>query len=114
MTRPNPSTQMRNPAIDLTTDEGQKIYTALLERRLLFMSIRDMQLRSVCELATGRPYDTFDPSDMSYDEIMEHVAQDMARGLNLSIQEARDRVAQNRQTSNPTQIEKAQSPQPSA
>ena len=100
-----PSTQLRNPAIDLTSDVGQKIYTAALERRCLFLSIRDVQLRSVCEIATGRPYDSFDPSALTYEEMMEHVAQDMSAGLNISIQDAREIVARNRQTSNPSQIE---------
>lgn len=101
----NISTQMRNPGIDLSSDVGQKIYTAALERRCLLLSIRDVQLRSVCELATGRPYDSFDPSQMTYDQLMDHVAQDMATGLNISLSQAKEIVAKNKDTSNPTQVE---------
>jgi len=100
------STQLRNPALDLASDVRQKIYTAALERRLVLLEIRDVQLRSVCEAATGVPYDSFDPTGMTFDDICEVVADDLARGLNLSIQEARDLVARNRVTANPSQVEK--------
>jgi hypothetical protein len=105
MTRPVRSSQLTNPMPD-ATDEGLRIYCAALERRLILYTIRDVRLRSVCEIATGQPYDSFDPRDMSYEDIMEHVAQDMARGLNLSIQDARDRVRENSQSANPSQMEK--------
>ena len=103
MTRPrvNPSTELRNPALELMTDQRQKIYIAALERRLVMLSIRDVQLRSALEAATGRAYDTFDPAGMSFKDICEVVAQDMSRGLNLSIEDARARVQENVQTANP-------------
>lgn len=113
MTQPGPSTQLRNPTPD-QTDEGLRVYTAALERRLILMTLRDIKLRTVCELATGQPYDSFDPSNLTFAELMEQVAQDMSRGLNLSIQEARSRVAQNRQLSSPTQVEVASPDQPDA
>lgn len=106
MTRPNrydQSTQLRSPALDIKSDAGQKIYIALLERRLIMMSIRDVQMRSVCELATGIPYDSFDSSSLSYDELKEQVAKDMSRGLNLSIEEARSRVDEHAIMANPAQ-----------
>ena len=93
--------QIRNPHVDLSSDVGQKIYIAALERRVLFLSKRDVELRAVCELATGRPYDSFDPSTLSHDEIMEHVAQDMAQGLNISINKARDIIQENKIYANP-------------
>jgi hypothetical protein len=104
MTQPrvNQSTELRNPSLELMTDSRQKIYIAALERRLVMLSIRDVQLRSALEAATGRAYDSFDPSGMSYSDICEVVAQDMARGLDLSIQDARDRVQENSQTANPS------------
>lgn len=111
MTRPAPSTQLRNPTPD-QTDEGLRVYCAALERRLILMTLRDIKLRTVCELATGQPYDSYDPCDLSSEDLMEQVAQDLSRGLNLSIQEARSRVAQNRQLSSPTQTEGAK-PTPS-
>lgn len=100
MTRPSESTQLINPMPD-ATDEGLRVYCAALERRLILLTIKDIRMRSVLELATGQKWDSFDPRDMSYEDLMEHVAQDMARGLSVSIEEARDRVAQNSQTSNP-------------
>ena len=104
MTQPRvpQSTELRNPALELNTDNRQKIYIAALERRLVFLSIRDVQLRSALEAATGRAYDTFDPQGMSFDDICEVVANDLARGLNISIQDARDRVQENSVTANPS------------
>lgn len=100
------STQLRNPALDLLTDAGQKIYHAFIERRLILLERRDIMLRAALEAATGRPYDSFDPAEMSVSDIQEVIAQDMARGLNLSIEDARDRVAQNWIQANPSQMEK--------
>lgn len=94
------SPELRNPSPD-TTDEGQKIYIALLERRLLYFALRDMKMRACLELATGVPYDATDFSKLSYDDMAELIAQDMTRGLNISIQEARTRVAENKIMSNP-------------
>ena len=105
--QPSQSTQLRNPSIDLSSDLGQKIYISALERRCLFLTTRDTQLRSVCELATGRPYDSFDPSELTYDQLMEHVAKDMSKGLNIPLERAREIVALNKQSSNPSQVEKA-------
>jgi len=106
MTSPRPrvpqSTQLRNPALELRTDNNQKIYVAALERRLIMMSIRDVQLRSALEAATGRAYDTFDPTGMTYEKICEVIADDLSRGLNLSIEEARSLVQENIQTANPS------------
>lgn len=104
--QPSQSTQLRNPSIDLSSDLGQKIYISALERRCLFLTTRDTQLRSVCELATGRPYDSFDPSELTYDQLMEHVAKDMSKGLNISLARAMEIVALNRQSSSPSQVEK--------
>ena len=105
MTRPNPSTQIRNPMPD-QTDEGLRLYCSILERRVILLTLRDIRLRTVCELATGQPYDSFDPSEMSHEDIMEQVVQDMALGLGISIQEARARVAQNKELSNPAQVKR--------
>jgi hypothetical protein len=104
MTRPDFSTQLRNPMPD-QTDQGAKIYTAMLERRLMYFIIRDIKLRSCLELATGVPYDSIDFESLTYEDLQELVAQDMARGLNLSIQEARTRVQANKITANPSQEE---------
>ena len=96
------STQLRNPSLELISDQSQKIYIAALERKIVMMSIRDVQLRSALEAATGRAYDSFDPAGMTYEDICEVIAQDLSRGLNLSIEEARSRVQENSLTANPS------------
>lgn len=101
-TRSRQSTELRNPAIELMSDQSQKIYIAALERRIVMLSIRDVQLRSALEAATGRAYDSFDPSGMTYEDICEVIAHDLSRGLNISIDEARSRVQENSLTANPS------------
>jgi len=100
MTRPAPSTQLRVPTPE-STNEGKLLYIAALERRLLFYSLRDIKMRAALELATGVPYDSTDFGDLSFDDLCEMIAQDMARGLNISVTEAKARVSENRITANP-------------
>lgn len=100
MTRPDPSTQLRVPTPE-STNEGKLVYIATLERRLLFYTLRDLKMRAALELATGVPYDSLDFSTLSYEDIQEQVAQDMSRGLNIGLQEARERVQANKIMSNP-------------
>ena len=94
------STQLRSPMPDVT-DVGKKVYIAALERRLLFYILRDIKLRACLELATGVPYDEIDLINLSSNDLVEYVAQDMAPGLDISIDEARARVKDNQIISNP-------------
>lgn len=94
------STELRTPTPE-STDEGKAVYIALLERRVLYYILKDIKMRAALELATGVPYDSADFSELSFDDLQEVIAQDMARGLRLSIQEARERVQTNKIMSNP-------------
>lgn len=94
------STLLRNPTPD-STDEGRIVYIAALERRLLFYMLRDVKMRAALELATGVPYDSTNFENLSFDDLQELIAQDMSRGLNISIQEARERVQSNKIIANP-------------
>ncbi len=100
MSRPSFSTQLRSPSPQ-DTDEGRGLYIARLERRLIFYILRDLKARTALELATGVPYDELDLSKLSYEDIYELIVQDMARGLNISIEESRERVESNKVLSNP-------------
>lgn len=100
MTRPAPSTQLRTPTPE-DTNEGRLVYIAALERRLLFYCLRDIKMRAALEIATGVPYDEVDFSTLTDEDISEMIAQDMARGLNISVEEARERVQTNKIMSNP-------------
>lgn len=100
MTRPAPSTQLRNPTPD-STEAGKAIYVALLERRIIYYIVRDIKMRAALELATGVPYDSVNLNDLSSEDIAEIIAQDMSRGLNISVEDARARVSENRITANP-------------
>ena len=99
------STQLRNPTSDLSTDIRQKIYIAALEKQVIKFALRDVQFRSVCEAATGIPYDSFDPAGMSIEDIQKVVADDMVRGLSVTLDEARSLVQENWKTANPSQKE---------
>jgi hypothetical protein len=83
------------------TNEGKLLYIAALERRVIFYALRDIKMRAALELATGVPYDEVDFSTMSFDDLSEMVAQDVSRGLNISIEESRNRVRDNIISSSP-------------
>ena len=100
MTRPDPSTQLRVPAPEVT-NEGKLVYIAALERRVLFYTLRDVKMRAALELATGVPYDSVDFSELTFSDLEEMIASDMARGLNITMEEARKRVSENKIISNP-------------
>lgn len=100
MTRPAPSTLMRVPAPE-DTNEGKLLYIAALERRLIFYIIRDVKMRAALELATGVPYDEVDFSTMSYADLENMVVNDMARGLNISLEDSRERIQTNKIMSSP-------------
>ena len=94
------STALRTPTPE-DTDAGKLVYIAALERKVLFSSLTDMKMRVALELATGVPYDTVDFSELSFDDIQEAIANDMSRGLGISLLEARRRVSLNKVSSNP-------------
>jgi hypothetical protein len=98
--RAEQSTALRTPTPE-DTDAGRLVYIAALERKIIFNSIRDMKFRAALELATGVPYDAKDFSQLTFDDIQEEIAQDMSRGLGLSLLEARRRVSLNKVSSNP-------------
>jgi hypothetical protein len=100
VTRPDQSTALRTPTPE-DTDAGKLVYIAALERRVLFYSLREIKMRAALELATGVPYDSVNFNELTYDDLQEMIAQDMARGLNITIQEAYRRVALNKVISNP-------------
>jgi hypothetical protein len=104
MTRPDASTALRAPIPD-ADDEGRKIYVALLERRALFLGHENLRLRACLERATGVAWDSTNLADPTPEQLDELVAQDMARGLRLSIERARELVGQNKAMANPTQLE---------
>lgn len=91
MTMPKESSQINSAFPDRTID-GLAKYCAALERKLVHLTLKDVRMRTVCEIATGAAYDSFDPSDMTFEQLQEQVAHDMARGLKMSIQEARELV----------------------
>lgn len=108
MTRPNPhplsSTQLKLPVTD-DSIEGLKIENALLMRRNLYLLHADLKLRACLELATGVPWDSENLTDLSGDKLEEHVANNMAHGLRIPIEEARRRVEKHKRLANPSQIE---------
>jgi hypothetical protein len=85
------------------TDEGLRVYVALLERRLILLEAQNVRFRACLELSTGEPWDSNDIADFSGEQLDQVVAQNMARGLNLNINEARKRVSANKALANPAQ-----------
>lgn len=96
-------TQLRNPLMN-ATDEDQKIYIAVLERRLVLHMTLENRLRAALEIATGQPWDSRDIIGHSTEDLMEAVADDMVKGLGILKQDAMRIVEENRVTANPTII----------
>ena len=101
---PVTSTQLRVPMNDLTI-EGVKVENALLHRRLILLTSMEVRLRAALELATGVPWDSENITDLSGDQLEEMVANNMAQGLHISLEEARKRIKEHKQTANPNQVE---------
>jgi hypothetical protein len=104
MTRPAQSTALRAP-IPEADEEGRAIYLALLERQNIMISRENLRLRACLERATGQAWDATDLSDPTPEQLDELVAQDIARGLRMTIEDARALVSQNKAMANPTQVE---------
>ena|ERR1700754_225792 len=104
MTRPNQSTALRAP-IPEVDDEGRAIYLALLERRNIMLTRENLRLRACMERATGISWDATDLTDPTAEQMDEMVIQDMARGLRMSVEDARTLVLQNKAMANPSQKE---------
>jgi len=108
MNRPVPnSTRLTNPMPD-ATNEGLHAENGVLYRRVILLEVQNIKYMTSLEMATGRPYDKIDLSKIAPElttELAELVAQNIARGLNISIDTARSRVAQYYASANPTQIE---------
>lgn len=101
---PVTSTQLRVPMNDLTI-EGVKVENALLHRRLILLTSMEVRLRAALELATGVPWDSENITDLSGDQLEEMVANNMAQGLHISLEEARKRIKEHKQLANPNQVE---------
>lgn len=107
MTRPEPSTRIRNPMPD-ATDEQAKIENAILHRRIIMLETQALKFCAALEFATGVPWDEVDLRELDEglnDRIAEYVAQSMSRGLGISIEDARQRVTEHGRIVNHSQIE---------
>lgn len=99
------STQLRNPQID--TPEAKDVYIALLERRNHFLNHNELKLRAALELATGISWDSEDIAGLEGLALENKVAENMARGLNMTISQARDVVKRHRAMADPAQLKSA-------
>ena len=99
---PVASTQLKTPILDHNA-EGLKVENALLYRRLLYLMQQDIKLRAALELATGESWDSENLTDLTGDQLEEIVANNMAHGLQIPIEEARKRVKDHKIMANPAQ-----------
>lgn len=104
MTRPAQSTALRAPVPE-QDEEGRAIYLALLERQNIMLSRENLRLRACLERATGQAWDASNLADPTPEQLDEMVAQDIARGLRMTLEDARALVSQNKAMANPTQVE---------
>ena len=101
---PVSSTQLKVPMNDLTI-EGVKLENALLHRRLILLTHMEIRLRVALELATGVPWDSENTTDLSGDRLEELVANNMAHGLRITVEEAKKRIQEHKILANPNQVE---------
>lgn len=108
MKRPDSqSTRIRNPMPD-ATDEQLKLENALLYRRIIMLEVQNIKFCAALEFATGVPWDEINLEELDAgltERLAEVVAQNMARGLDLSIEDSRARVQEHGRIANRTQIE---------
>lgn len=104
MTRPTQSTALRNPNPE-ADDIGRKIYQAMLERRVLMLSMENIRLRACLERATGTPWDSQNIADYTSEQMDEMVIRDLMQGLRMTMKDARALVGQNKAMANPSQKE---------
>ncbi|AAN02100.1 gp46 [Mycobacterium phage Barnyard] len=112
MSRPMQSTTLRAP-IPEQDEEGRAIYLALLERQNLMLCRENIRLRACLERATGQAWDSSNLADPTNEQLDEMVAQDIARGLRMTVEDARILVQQNKAMANPTQVETPEDRAPS-
>lgn len=108
--RARPSTGLRNPLVGMVLDEVAAVYVRKLTARLVLLELRDIQLRTRLEIATGEAWDSENFADMSADQIQEEIAESMVRGLGITRLEALKRVRENYATSNPSTAKSADEP----
>lgn len=103
-------TRLRYPMAN-DSSEVELIEKALLERRVILLTINDIKLRSALELATGVSWDSTDVSKLDGDGIEELVALRIAQGLGITPPQARQRVRENRKLASPTEVKRGDVPQ---
>lgn len=102
---PVASTRLRNAMPD-QSDEGMKIENALLYRRLILLETSLIKAYAALELVTGTPWDSSDLESLDEDKLERIVAQNLAHGLNIGIQEAYKRIRANKLTVNCSQAKR--------
>lgn len=100
--RPPRSSQLCNAQIN--TPEQKDTYIALLERRNHFLNHNELKLRALLELATGISWDSEDIAGLEGEALEVKVAENMARGLSMTISQARDVVKRHRDMANHAQL----------
>lgn len=98
------SSALRSPMPE-QTPEGANIYLNLVEARMIILTRENLRLRACLEAATGQAWDAVNTGGLTNEQIDEYVSQDISRGLNLSIEDARSLVQENKLTANPSQVE---------
>ena len=90
------------------SDEQAKIENAMLYRRIIMLEVQNLKFCAALEFATGVPWDEVDLRELDpglAEGVAEYVAQSLSRGLNIPIEDARQRVTEHGVIANRTQIE---------
>lgn len=99
-------TPTRHPLIDLVYNNETGTYIAMLERKLLIMTLENLKMRSLLEMLTGDMWDEcrFEAEDK---EIFKLAVDTLERRLQISHQDAINLVTERWEATNPPDLEDA-------
>lgn len=90
---------VQNPLAHMDGDGEMKAYVAVLERRLLLLTIQEVRFRGLLEAITGEPWDD-QYADLGEDEVNELAISSLTKSLGITRPEAERLVKDHRQRAN--------------
>lgn len=90
---------VQNPLAHMEGDGEMTAYVAVLERRLVLLTIQEVRFRGLLEALTGEPWDD-QYADLGEDEVNQLAVNSLMKGLGITKLEAEKQVKLHRQRAN--------------
>lgn len=94
---------VQNPLAHMQGDEEMTAYVAVLERRLVLMTIQEVRFRGLLEALTGEPWDD-QYTELGEDEVNAIAVNSLSKSLGITKAEAEQQVKLHRQRANARNI----------